>query len=335
LQPLGGKAGRKKDRKKGQRGGFFSWRTAGRRSDSGSGILLRTTGSWRGASQKFGARGRKRRGTLAGLRLTGRWRAAAVVFLSVTAVYGIAVGGYIQLSGDYLQSKARSVVASAGLAIEKLTIEGQNRTSDQEIVRALGITSRQSILSFDTAAAQARLQKLPWVRHVQVMRLLPSRLHIVINERTPFAIWQRNGETHLVDADGVVIAPSGKRDYPDLPFIVGAGAARDAKALFDLLSKKPGLNGRVRAAVRVAERRWNLQLDNGVEVRLPEENVAYAIGKIDELDKRHGLLKSDVAAIDLRVPGRVAVRLRKNKAARHDAAAMHPSRLGDRARRDI
>ncbi len=318
MQPLGGKLGRKTGNKKRWRGGIFSGRTGRRGAASGSGLLLRTTGSWRGTSRKIGARARGR--TLSRLRLRGRAGIAAILFLAGTAVYGFAVGGYVQRSASFMSGQTKSMVVRAGFAIERLTIEGQNRTSDQELVKALGLRSRQSMLSFDTAAAQGRLQTLPWVRHAQVMRLLPSRLHIVIVERAPFAIWQRNGETHLVDSSGVVIAPAGASEYPGLPLVVGAGAGAAARNLFDLLSDKPGLKGRVRAAVRVAERRWNLKLDNGVEIRLPEENVAYAIGKINQLDRDHGLLSSDIAAVDLRIPDRITIRLSKDAAAKRDAA---------------
>lgn len=323
MQPLGGKTGRRKEGKKRRRGGFFSKKPSRNGRESSPGILLATKGSWRrGASQKFGANSRMRR--LARMRMPGGWRGAACLFLGMSTLYGVVIGGSVQSFGDFVSRKTSSVVVRAGLGVERLTIQGQNRTSDQEIVRALGLTSHQSMLAFDSAAAQERLQKLAWVRHAQIMRLLPSRLHIVIEEREPFAIWQRNGETHLVDNDGTVIAPTGLVDHPGLPFVVGEGAAQNAKALFGLLTAKPDLKGRVRAAVRVADRRWNLKLDNGVEIRLPEENVTYAIGKVDELDRRHRLLSGDVATVDLRLPGRVTVRMNPGAVARRDAAGQRP-----------
>lgn len=320
MQPLGGKAGRRKEGRKRQQGGFFSKKLSTRSRESSPGILLSTKSSWRrGASQTFGASARMRQ--LRRLRVPGGWRGAACLFLGVTALYGILVGGSVERFGEFLSSKTTSVVVRAGLGIERLTIQGQNRTSDQEIVRALGLTSHQSMLGFDSAAAQEKLQKLPWVRHAQIMRLLPSRLHIVIVEREPFAIWQHNGETRLVDNEGTVIAPTGLVDYPGLPFVVGVGAAQHARLLFDQLAEKPDLKGRVRAAVRVADRRWNLKLDNDVEIRLPEENVSYAIAKVDELDRRHRLLSGDIASVDLRLPGRVTVRMNSDAQKRRDAAA--------------
>jgi len=282
--------------------------------------LLKTSGSWHGRSQRFGARGFKAGQGLMSLRLPGSWRVAAALFLAVTSVYGLLIGGYPERAADFLTSKTRNVIVKAGFVIERLTIEGQNRTSDQEIVRALELNARQSMLAFDSAAAQNKLESLPWVRHAQVMRLLPSRLHIVISEREPFAIWQRNGKTHLIDRDGVVIAPVNTAGYPELPLVVGAGAATEAGALHKLLDARLELKARVRAAVRVAGRRWNLQLNNGIEIRLPEENLAFAIGKIEELDREHGILSSRIAAVDLRLSDRVTIRLTKEAAARRDAA---------------
>jgi len=176
------------------------------------------------------------------------------------------------------------------------------------------------MLAFDSGAAQDRLEKLPWVRHAQVMRLLPSRLHIVIEERTPFAIWQRRGKTHLIDREGVVITAAKLSDHPGLPLVVGAGAAKHAAALYALLDDRPRLRARVRAAVRVAERRWNLMLDNGVEIKLPEDGVGFAMGKLEDLERDHGILSSRVAAVDLRLPDRITVRLTKEAAGRLGAA---------------
>ena len=64
---------------------------------------------------------------------------------------------------------------------------------------------------------------------------------------------------------------------PTLPLIVGDGAPEHAaEALFDLLGDAAGAADRVSAAVRVGERRWNLRLDNGIDVKLPEDGAGRA-----------------------------------------------------------
>ena len=65
---------------------------------------------------------------------------------------------------------------------------------------------------------------------------------------------------------------------------------------------------RVTAAVRVGGRRWNLRLDDGIDVRLPEIGAAQAWAQLARFERRHGVLQRDVATIDLRLPDRLVVR---------------------------
>jgi cell division protein FtsQ len=65
----------------------------------------------------------------------------------------------------------------------------------------------------------------------------------------------------------------------------------------------------VRASVLVAERRWNLRLNNGIDVRLPEADVEQALDRLVALDRDKKLLSRDIVAVDLRLPDRVTVRL--------------------------
>ena len=59
----------------------------------------------------------------------------------------------------------------------------------------------------------------------------------------------------------------------------------------------------------VAERRWNLRLKNGIDVKLPETNVEQALQLLANLDHDKRLLSRDILAVDMRLPDRVSVRL--------------------------
>jgi cell division protein FtsQ len=65
----------------------------------------------------------------------------------------------------------------------------------------------------------------------------------------------------------------------------------------------------LRASVLVADRRWNLHLNNGIDVRLPDSNVADALDRLVALDRDKKLLSRDITTVDLRLPDRVTVRL--------------------------
>jgi cell division protein FtsQ len=75
-----------------------------------------------------------------------------------------------------------------------------------------------------------------------------------------------------------------------------------------ILSSEPALRAQVTAAVRVQGRRWNVRLDNGIDVQLPETDTAAAWAELARLQRSYEVLQRDVVAIDLRLPDRLVVR---------------------------
>ena len=115
------------------------------------------------------------------------------------------------------------------------------------------------------------------MKHAQVMRLLPSTLQVVIEERVPFAVWQSQGKTYVVDVEGAVIAPAVREAYASLPLVVGEGAGKNAADLFETLKPFDSVTKQMVAALRVGDRRWTLKLSSGVDVMLPDDGVADAL----------------------------------------------------------
>jgi cell division protein FtsQ len=92
--------------------------------------------------------------------------------------------------------------------------------------------------------------------------------------------------------------------------VVGDDAPQAAAGLFALLSTEPELSGRVLAATRIGARRWNLYLDNRVEVWLPEHDLLGAWRLLASKARDEGLLERAITLVDLRfVPDRIRLRL--------------------------
>ena len=246
-------------------------------------------------------------------------RLAAGIFVAATVIYGFVIGGYPKHGLDYVQDQTRLTLIRAGFTVRHLDIEGQNQASREDILEALRLGEGATIFSIDAAAVKRRLERIAWVHRAKVMRLLPSTVHIVIDERVPFAVWQIEGEMRLIDAEGRVIAALGI-DQAKMPLVVGKGAPGMASDLFALLETRTLLRTRVLAAVRVGDRRWTLKLKNGVEIKLPEERIKPALERLGELEQAHGVLSANIASIDLRLADRITVRLTDKAAARRDAA---------------
>lgn len=252
---------------------------------------------------------RLRRIELASSRKQRPWQLFALLFLSASAAYGLWSGGQVQKLYEQAGNGIGAVALAAGLGAQRIVLEGQGHASDAEISRALEADANTILLGFDTAAAKERLEQVPWIKHAQVMRLLPSTLKVVIDERTPFAIWQNKGKTYVVDSEGAVLAPAVPDAYPDLPIVVGQGAAENAAALFATLALFSTLEDQLLAAIRVGDRRWNLKLTSGLDVMLPDDQIGQALTALTDLEERRGILSRDIASVDLRLGDRVTVRL--------------------------
>jgi cell division protein FtsQ len=265
-----------------------------------------------------------RLGRLNGDRVRGKWLIVCALFLVSALVYGAWIGGQTERLFDALNGGVEKLAVAAGFGVKRITVEGQSHATDAEITAALKAGPDTMMLGFDTDAAKARLEVVPWIRHAQVMRLLPSTLQVQIEERVPYAIWQNHGQTYVVDVEGVTLAPALREAYADLPLVVGEGAAKAASALYDALKPYGDLREKMIAASRVGDRRWTLKLASGLEIMLPDDNIEEALTSLIKLDEERGLLKRDIAAIDLRLLDRVTVRLREEADASSPDAGAAP-----------
>jgi cell division protein FtsQ len=234
---------------------------------------------------------------------------ATMLMIAASAGYGAVSGGQAGKIVDLFKDARDMAANAAGFKIVAVAIAGEKHLSREEILAGAGVTGRASLLFFDVADARARLLTNPWVAEATVQKLLPDRVAISISERKAFALWQKAGRVGVIAADGTVLEPYVLRRYADLPLVVGTGAETRASEFLAMLDRRPELRANVRASVFVAERRWNLRLNNGVDVRLPEFDVEQALDQLAALERTTKLSSRDITAIDLRLADRITVRL--------------------------
>jgi cell division protein FtsQ len=239
--------------------------------------------------------------------------AMSVVLLGGFSLYGAALGGH-------LPSVVQATTARTGFAIEHIDVSGNSETSEIDIFDRVGLDGWTSLVGFNVDEARRRIDSLPWVESVSVRKVYPSTLEVKIVEKEPFAIWQHGSQLSLIEKSGAVIAPLAGSRYLALPLVVGIGAAEHADGFVAKVEAHPELAARVRGYVRVSDRRWNLRLENGVTVKLPEYEAEAAMLDVIALDREHRLLSRDIASVDLRLDDRIVVRLSPEAAVAREAA---------------
>ena len=257
---------------------------------------------------------------------------AAFAFLAAAGIYGAVKGGHVGDITTFLKDTADSGANAMGMRIATVSLSGQRQVSREDIFTAVGVTDHSSLLFLDVADARAKLEAIPWIAEATVRKLYPDRLQITVTEREAFALWQMQGKVTAIAADGTVLSDKIEPRLTTLPFVVGKGAAAKARDFLAVLDKFPTIRDQVRASVYVAERRWNLRLKNGIDVRLPESDVEGALATLTKLDAEKKLLTRDITAVDLRLADRLSVRLSDSVAqAREDALKKATKKKGSDA----
>ena len=231
-----------------------------------------------------------------------------VILIGVGAV--LWAGGYFGVLVDRIERAAGAGAVAAGFEIRQITLKGRRETASAELQDAIGPVAGRSLLHFNADAARARVEELGWVRAASVSRLLPDTVHVSIRERSPAAVWQMSGSLQLIDVNGALIREISAYEYSNLPLIVGAGAPGAASELLQALSAHPVLIDMTSALVRVGERRWNMRLRNGLDVKLPDAGFAEALDALATLQAAHGTLDQPLEYIDLRDLERMVIRKR-------------------------
>lgn len=249
----------------------------------------------------------------------------ASLLLASAALVGAVRGGQYQNFLDAQGSPQDFIARQFGLGIAAVTISGQSQLHEQEILRAAGISAKSSLLFFDPAEARRALEAMPLVKSASIRKLYPDQVIVEIVERTPYALWQEDGQVHTVAKDGTPIDEMRDQRFIALPFVVGKGANEHLGEFSALLEAAGDLRPRIAAGVYIGERRWNLKMASGLDIKLPEADAAGAVAALAKLQHETHILDRDVLSLDFRVEGRVFARLSEEAAAAR-AGLEHPKK---------
>ena len=235
-------------------------------------------------------------------------------FFAAVVSVGLWQGGHFEEFIHDHGEPHHAVARLAGLGLEQVTISGASQMRDNEVLAAAGLDWRVSLPFLDVNEVRTRLERVPLISSASVRKLYPNELAIGLTERAPHALWQLNGELFIIATDGTVIDLMQDPRFISLPLVVGDRANLRNNDYLNLLEAAGPLKNRIRAGTSISGRRWNLKMDNGMDVRLPERGAADAIGRLVKLQREQKILEKDVLAIDLRMPDRVIVRLTEEAA---------------------
>jgi cell division protein FtsQ len=206
---------------------------------------------------------------------------------------------------------AGEAIGRAGFTVKSVDVVGLKHMDSAPVYRIALAQESMAMPLVDVGDIRRQLLRYGWVKDARVSRRLPDTLVVDIVERRPAALWQDSDRLALIDSDGTVIDRVPVTQMPDLPLLIGPGANLHERGLNGLLQSAPSLKPQLVSATWVGGRRWDLALQTGETIALPEgeEAAKRALAKFADLDKSTGLLGRGLLRFDLRLPGKMIVRL--------------------------
>ena len=228
---------------------------------------------------------------------------AALIFL------GLWLGGYLPAIREGLNTWKVERLMAAGFVVEQIDVMGEGRLNERDIRLAAQIQPGSYFFGVDLDAVRDRTESLPWVDRAVVRRLWPNRIVVQVVETTPYALWQNEGQLHLLAETGALIVPveTALSIPAELKTYIGENAPRDAKIIEATLEPYTEIWTRVESLVQFPSGRWDLHMRNAAVVRLPVENVEAAVKRLAKLDRETFILSRDLGTIDLRLSDRIGL----------------------------
>lgn len=215
-----------------------------------------------------------------------------------------------EAASDVALTVRETVVERPEFAVTRLDLRGGSEELRRRVALRLDLRLPVSSLRLDLPELKREVETIPGVASAEAKVAPGGVLSVDLVQRAPAALWRWDGQLHLVDRDGVLIAPVARRsDRPDLPLIVGEGADRAVPEALALFARAEPIADRIRGLVRMGERRWTAALGSGVLIHLPAEAPEAALARLLALERAEDLLDREVTVIDLRLPERPTLRL--------------------------
>jgi cell division protein FtsQ len=238
---------------------------------------------------------------------------------ALVAVAGLGIAGALAVRSALLHDERFVIPSSAAIQIE-----GNRHVTKAQLLSIFGEDVERNIFTVSLPERRAELERLPWVEHATVMRLLPDRVRVSIVERTPVAFVRQGGHIGLVDKSGVLMdmvsgagQEAGSGAHYSFPVVTGITAneplsTRAARMkIFDRFTRELDAGG-----AKISEGLSEVDLSDPEDVRalIPDEQseVMVHFGDSDFLD-RYEKYKAHLAEWRTQYPKLASVDMRYDR----------------------
>jgi cell division septal protein FtsQ len=183
----------------------------------------------------------------------------------------------------------RGLTGSQFFAVKEIALEGNTRTSREELLALVEDKTRANLWKLDLEEIRKALKRNAWVRDAEVTRQLPDKLRVKINEREPYALLRRSDNSVVwIDRDGTVLGDHSRFNREIVPPVISGLAEGVTSKVQEANQRHLDLYQQLLAELDGQKPPLSPQVDevifdggDGLKLRVHEGRVAVLVGTKD------------------------------------------------------
>ena len=147
------------------------------------------------------------------------------------------------------------------------------------------------------------LKKKNLIKKFIITKNSENLLTIKIEEKIIIGLTNIKNRYYLIDEFNNLIEAKITPNLFNLPIFIGKNSNKNANVILGLI-KENNINLDYTSFSFIDDRRWNINLSNGVKILLPENKVLDTLKLLKKIDSEYDILKGNFVEIDLRIYGK-------------------------------
>ncbi len=194
------------------------------------------------------------------------------------------------------------------LPITHVSVEGEFQHIDKAtLVAAVKPHTMGSFLSINVDRISDAAEALPWVRQVQVRRVWPDGLHLMVEEQVPVAQWQ---ESRFINSTGDIFPASKGEVKQTLPVLMGPEGSEKVmmQRFLSMTRALTPMSLSIKQLIMDKRRAWRLVLNNDIKVALGRADSEQRFARfLSVYQHKFQAYHPHIAVMDMRYPNGLSV----------------------------
>ena len=201
-----------------------------------------------------------------------------------------------------------------GYSFSKVNINNLINIKYEEIEKYFTKYYGNSIFLIPIKEISKNLHQNKWIKDFTIKNDYKNTININIVESIPIGIYFNGEDNLLFDKNGEVIdfLNSNYNLYFDLIIFEGNNSLFNANIFLYLLPLT--LRNEIKKAIYINNRRWDVKLRNGINIKLSEKNILDSFNNYDKFYKNVSSQElAEIEMIDLRIPKQIIIKFKAIK----------------------